>query len=127
MSGESNLTCPECGRAFSEYTQGCDTHARDFVATTKGPTGSPSPNGPLTLYICECGFWGRWQDERAHRRVCAMDSTTAEYVPAVQSLRLAQALRVIRDTTFSNDYVVNVATRALAEAGVPDPPPEETL
>lgn len=105
-SGESNLTC-------SHGNVGC--------------CRTISSDGPLTLYICGCGFWGRWQDERAHRRVCAMDSTTAEYVPAAQSLRLAQALRVIRDTTLSNDYVVNVATRALAEAGVPDPPPEETL
>lgn len=40
-------------------------------------------------------------------------------------LRLAQALRLLRDTT--EGYVRNVAARALLEAGVPDPPEEDHL
>lgn len=40
-------------------------------------------------------------------------------------LRLAQGLRVIRDST--GDYPSNIARRALEEAGVPDPPEEDHL
>ncbi|HSX23179.1 MAG TPA: hypothetical protein VLE97_10450 [Gaiellaceae bacterium] len=42
-----------------------------------------------------------------------------------RELRLAQGLRVIRDTT--GEYAANVASRALIEAGVPDPPDEDHL
>lgn len=40
-------------------------------------------------------------------------------------LRLAQALRLLRDTSEEGGYVQNVCKRALLEAGVPDPPEED--
>lgn len=56
-------------------------------------------------------FWrGRYEGTKAR----------AEAAEA-RVLRLAQGLRVIRDTTAA-EVVENIATRALAEAGVEDPP-----
>jgi hypothetical protein len=40
-----------------------------------------------------------------------------------QMLRLAQGLRVLRDT--GSEYTRNVATAALEEAGIPDPPEDD--
>jgi len=50
-----------------------------------------------------------------------------DYINALSAshLRLAQGLRVIRDTTSITGYVANVAARALEEAGVNDPPDED--
>ena len=44
---------------------------------------------------------------------------------AAESLRLAQALRLLRDTTSNGSYVYNTAVRALAEAAIPEPPEED--
>jgi hypothetical protein len=55
----------------------------------------------------------------------ALEAAQAAVVAEAQVLRLAQALRLLRDTTAPGGYVENVCIRALAEACVPDPPDEE--
>lgn len=64
---------------------------------------------------------------------CAEDDLQAELTvlraraeqAEAQRLRLAQALRILRDTT--RGFAANVADRALAEAGIVDPPEEDHL
>ncbi len=68
----------------------------------------------------------------AMARIRLIESKGASHEQAVEAvicellasrLRLAQGLRVLRDT--SSDYAEYVATRALEEAGIGDPPEED--
>ena len=65
-----------------------------------------------------CGAWTRGEC------VCPRGIDDGAVAKAA-CLRLAQALRLIRDTT--DGYPSNVAARALREAGIPDPPDPSIL
>lgn len=79
---------------------------------------------PMTPRCMHCG-WSRADHGTRWAWACAeyeeVESFTGPFAPEVERV-LAQALRLIRDST--DGYAANVARRALAEASVPDPPDE---
>ena len=89
------------------------------------PSGVP-PTRTFTVYVC----WGCVKEDESFAASADLTPFTCSAHGPVESvevapveenaeLRLAQALRLIRDST--SGYAANVADRALREAGVPDP------
>lgn len=69
--------------------------------------------------------WSRWATLLADVTAEAQrERRRADHADA-QVLRLAQGLRVIRDTTSATSAYGQIAARALIEAGVPDPPEDD--
>jgi hypothetical protein len=90
--------------------------------------GSKPSEKEWTLYACpRCNRV--WPTDKRNglslRCTCHPDGRSpfverVRVAPAEKLLRCAQALRLIRDST--SGYPANVASRALEEAGVDDPP-----
>ena len=85
----------EQGRAFEER-EGITIRGNEIVEVTCEPG-------------CACG----------DPTLCG--TASPDEVHVAQRDRLAQALRLLRDTTSEGGYVNNVAVAALTEARIPDP------
>lgn len=112
MNGPEHLRrCAVCGKAWCEH------------AVARGPEHAdpeacgvfiPVDDGPVDWTIVA----GTRSDVWVEGRVIPKGGRVP-VVRADRALRMAQALRTIRDTT--EGYPANVARRALEEAGVRDP------